>query len=333
MTAALASASAAAAAADAKDVKSPSSGGAAAAGDVKIDERLERIVNRMFERCYHDGEYKQALGIALESRRLDHVKTSITQSGDVEGMLAYCFQLSQRHVMNRDFRHQLLSQLVALYKGLEVPDYISMSQCLLFLDDPAQVANILNTLIQKPDTDSALMAYQVAFDLCENQNQPFLTRVAKLLPETPAEPAKPAGEANTTAAPAAAAGGAAAKPPLQQADSEADELAKALAMSVEPAGAEKKIVKSDADKAAEKEADTYPRRLKNLKNILAGDASMSLHLQFLYGQNHTDLNILKQIKEKLEARNSVTHNALVMAHAIMNVGTTSDTFLRDNLDW
>jgi 26S proteasome regulatory subunit N2 len=35
----------------------------------------------------------------------------------------------------------------------------------------------------------------------------------------------------------------------------------------------------------------------------------------------------------LEARNSVTHNALVMAHAIMNVGTTSDTFLRENLDW
>ncbi len=55
--------------------------GAEAKDEVKIDERLERIVSRMFERCYHDGEYKQALGIALESRRLDHIKTAITQSG------------------------------------------------------------------------------------------------------------------------------------------------------------------------------------------------------------------------------------------------------------
>jgi glutamate mutase epsilon subunit len=46
-----------------------------------IDERLERIVNRMFDRCFHDGEYKQAMGVAMESRRLDIVKQSILQSG------------------------------------------------------------------------------------------------------------------------------------------------------------------------------------------------------------------------------------------------------------
>ncbi len=64
-------------------------------------------------------------------------------------MLAYCFQLSQRHVVNRDFRRQLLALLVELYKGLEVPDYISMCQCLLFLDDPTQVAHSLDHLIKQ----------------------------------------------------------------------------------------------------------------------------------------------------------------------------------------
>jgi len=70
-----------------------------------------------------------------------------------------------------------------------------------------------------------------------------------------------------------------------------------------------------------------------LKRILSGQTPINLYLQFLYSQNHSDLNILKAIKDKLEPRNSITHSATVCAHAIMNVGTTIDTFLRDNLEW
>ena len=50
-------------------------------------------------------------------------------------------------------------------------------------------------------------------------------------------------------------------------------------------------------------------------------------------QNKTDLKIIKGLKEKLEVRNSVTHNATVMAHAIFQCGTTVDTFLRDEMEW
>ena len=32
-------------------------------------------------------------------------------------------------------------------------------------------------------------------------------------------------------------------------------------------------------------------------------------------------------------RNSVTHSATVMANGLMHFGTTSDVFLRENLDW
>lgn len=39
-----------------------------------IDPRLEAIVDRMFQRCFVDGEYTQAVGIALECRRLDRVR-------------------------------------------------------------------------------------------------------------------------------------------------------------------------------------------------------------------------------------------------------------------
>ncbi len=38
-------------------------------------------------------------------------------------------------------------------------------------------------------------------------------------------------------------------------------------------------------------------------------------------------------QDKLEARNPVTNSSAVIAHAMMQCGTTSDTFLRDNLTW
>jgi len=49
--------------------------------EAKLSGRVESIVNRMFARCFSDGEYKQALGIALEARRLDMVEQSIMKSG------------------------------------------------------------------------------------------------------------------------------------------------------------------------------------------------------------------------------------------------------------
>lgn len=34
----------------------------------------------MFQRCFQDGQYKQAVGIALETRRMDIFETAIMQS-------------------------------------------------------------------------------------------------------------------------------------------------------------------------------------------------------------------------------------------------------------
>lgn len=58
-----------------------------------VDPRLEEIVNRMFQRCLDDGQYRQALGLALETRRMDIFEASITQSDDVAAMLSYAFQV------------------------------------------------------------------------------------------------------------------------------------------------------------------------------------------------------------------------------------------------
>ena len=46
----------------------------------EIDPRLEAIVNRMFERCLGDQRYKQAVGIAIETRRIDILERAIRVS-------------------------------------------------------------------------------------------------------------------------------------------------------------------------------------------------------------------------------------------------------------
>lgn len=49
-------------------------------GHKGLDPRLEGIVNRMFQRCLDDNQYRQALGLALETRRMDIFEAAIMQS-------------------------------------------------------------------------------------------------------------------------------------------------------------------------------------------------------------------------------------------------------------
>ena len=45
--------------------------------EASVDARQEEIVNRMFQRCFNDGQFKQAMGIAIETKRMDMFVDSI----------------------------------------------------------------------------------------------------------------------------------------------------------------------------------------------------------------------------------------------------------------
>ncbi|KAF4530870.1 hypothetical protein B566_EDAN018903 [Ephemera danica] len=122
----------------------------AEAGDeagVAIDPRLEAIVNSMFRRCLVDGQFRQALGIALETRRMDIFEEAVRSSDDKAGMLSYAFQVAMSLIHQRKFRHEVLRSLVTLYRNLSTPDYINMVQCLIYLEDPLAVAQLLTRLV------------------------------------------------------------------------------------------------------------------------------------------------------------------------------------------
>ncbi|CAH2276887.1 26S proteasome non-ATPase regulatory subunit 1 [Pelobates cultripes] len=70
-----------------------------------VDERLEGIVNKMSQRCSDDHKYKQAIGMALETRRLDIFQKTVLESNDVPGMLAYSLKVCMSLMQNKQFKN------------------------------------------------------------------------------------------------------------------------------------------------------------------------------------------------------------------------------------
>lgn len=286
-----------------------------------IDPRLEGIVNKMIQRCLDDGQYRQALGIALETRRMDIFEAAISRSEDTNAMLAYAFQVTMSLIQNRAFRNTVLRCLVKLYRSLAVPDYVNMVQCLIFLEDPLAVAEILDKLTTSADTD-VLMGYQIAFDLYESATQQFLTQVLQALRSTAPIPSA----LSSTYKPQ----GTDASQKKETTDQSTDEPP-AVESEVELHASEEDIVPErslDSLTASEK---SHQENIEKLIQILSGEVSIDLQLQFLIRSNHADLQILRATKEAV--RVSICHTATVIANAFMHSGTTSDQFLRDNLEW
>ncbi|UZJ51462.1 hypothetical protein CBS101457_000782 [Exobasidium rhododendri] len=263
------------------------------------DPRLAAIVEQMFARCVADKDYRQALGIALETRRLDVIEDIVSSTKD-QSLLIYVLEAVMGVVQNLDVRRQVLHLLVKVFKSLPVPDQFSISQCYVFLNAPELASELFLDLVDKAhngasasstantEHDPLLIAYQIAFDLAESATQEFLESVRKTL-----------GEKRGTAS---------------------QEVVATSNEDTEMSG-------------SAKESTTVAACVDRIRSILLGEESIQLYLDFLQGSNQADLAILKSTKEALDARSSIYHNAMTFANAFMNAGTTSDTFLRGNLDW
>ncbi|PKU86786.1 26S proteasome non-ATPase regulatory subunit 1 homolog A [Dendrobium catenatum] len=279
-----------------------------------IDPRLEAIVERMLDKCITDGKYQQAMGMAVECRRLDKLEEAITKSESVHGALSYCINLSHSFVYHREYRCEILRLLVKIYQGLPSPDYINICQCLMFLNEPDAVATTMERLLRSDSKDDALLAFQIAFDLVENEHQAFLLRVRNhLLYPKPRAPSLPDNSMDITS---------------ENGNPGASDDAAIETLN---------IITNDSFHAPNGALDpaevAYNEKSEKIRGILFGETSIHLTLQFLFSHNRSDILILKSIKQTVEMRNSVCHSATICANAIMHAGTTVDTFLRENLEW
>ncbi|MCL4127940.1 UNVERIFIED_CONTAM: hypothetical protein GTU68_019300 [Idotea baltica] len=303
-----------------------------------MDAHLESLLDTMFKRCITDQQYRHAIGIALETYRMDWFREAIKSSDDTVSCLTYSYKIAMQYIEQRKFRDEVLEELVTLYQSLETPDYVNMCQCLIHLDKPHEVAGILDKLVKNDSLksealDNELMAYQIGFDLYESATQDLLSHVRQGLRLTAPIPSllkdPTSKETPSKSPPDTEAEGNKSEDVKMEDEEEKEDTEKDKESVEKDLDVEMKDTKS-LDSLSEIEK-VHQARIEKLEKILSGEMMIEQHLQFLIANNHTDLLILKHTKEAVRA--SVCHTATVIANAFMHCGTTSDQFLRDNLDW
>lgn len=162
--------------------------------------------------------------------------------------------------------------------------------------------------------ESALLAYQIAFDLVESEHQHFVMEVNKHMPQKKAPEAQPTD-------------GAEEKKEGAEAGAEATAGAPAGEESAPSAPAAATGMEMDGEDEGPKESEEFLGRMDKLRQVLVEGFGIDLSLNFLYKMNKTDLLVMKNIKGALETRNSVLHNVTVVAHGYMQAGTTVSLYV------
>ena len=288
-------------------------------GGAAVDPRLEAVAERMFRRCLSDHAWSQALGLALESRRLDWVSATLVAGGESGGpvsdapdVLSYAFDvvsgltgsggLGGSVVGSRAFRREVMQLLAERYaaRGEDATargDTVAYARVLHALGDAHGLGGVLTELLTSAtsgsgDENALLTSLQIGFDVAEGEDQAFALALLEALPKPEQEQQAGAGGEQQAAA----------------ADSGAGAASSSSALSLSAAAS-------------------------RLRSIITGSTSSALWLDWASKATKTDQLLLKTLKNGLDARSSVLHHALLTSHGFMACGTSGDTFLRTNLDY
>jgi 26S proteasome regulatory subunit N2 len=147
-----------------------------------IDPKLEAVVNKMFKRCLNDGQFTQAIGIGMESRRLDVIKDAITSGEQFYEKLSFAHELAEKGISNKQFRLETLQLIADISKErLNLPShYFDLAKCYISLKKSADIAEMMMNLV-RADNDSILIGLQLAFDLFDNEDQQLSSQTIKQL--------------------------------------------------------------------------------------------------------------------------------------------------------
>jgi 26S proteasome regulatory subunit N2 len=289
-------------------------GGADADSPSALDmDKLERVVDLMFQRCYVDGTFEHALGVAFEAR--EAVKASeVLKRAAQEGpevrrrTLDYALDAAVTLVASKAFRVETLmivadelSQEFHETRGTEGRKTAAVALCQAhqILGQAAPVSQLITSLLEATE-EEALLGLQLCFDLIDSGDQGFINAVAEGL----------------------------ALPKPTPAD-------QAVTVTVDGDGDGLEVVPSVLPERSE----SIVQRFQNVQRILTDGFSSELALSFLHKNSDSDKLIMENLKKALEdrasgsGRNSILHNCAVATHAYLNAGTTNDSFLRDHLDW
>ncbi|XP_047312220.1 26S proteasome non-ATPase regulatory subunit 1 homolog A-like [Impatiens glandulifera] len=162
-----------------------------------MDLRLEKIVEIMLDNCISDGKYRQAIGIVIECRRLDKLEEIITRSDSVHETLSYCINITDSFVYSEKYRIKVFQIFLKVYRELPCPDYSRICECFMVLYEAQGIAGVLEKLLRSENQDDALLAFQIGFDLVDNDDLFFQMEVIDALSDFQTEGNASASEDNS----------------------------------------------------------------------------------------------------------------------------------------
>jgi 26S proteasome regulatory subunit N2 len=165
-----------------KYVAAPETCDAAGSPEASLDPRLEAIVERMFLRCFNDGEFEHAIGIALEAQQLTKIKEVITNcpSSKRPQLLSYVAEANQILVKNTSYRNSVVRLLIVLHESFDEPDYLFLCHAWQMIGEVEGICQLLIRLVCG-DENQMLLGFQLAFNLVESGSQKFIHDIIQSL--------------------------------------------------------------------------------------------------------------------------------------------------------
>lgn len=160
-------------------------------------DKLQAVIQFMFNRCYAAQKFEHALGIALEAREADKVREIIFHCAakgnwkKLYNVLQYSFHAATTLVTSKAFRFEVV-QIISdqlekmtsddsgVPSGLKKSCAFMLANTYQVLRSPKPVSDILSILLSKEE-DDMLLGLQLCFDLVESGDQTFVNSVAAFL--------------------------------------------------------------------------------------------------------------------------------------------------------
>lgn len=327
----------------------------------EVDERLLVIVERLFQNCMESRQFEQAVGLAVESHRLDMLEKALVRSSEAaaawaqegtsdptesadrtdrtdstdstgSGLVQYILKTTHKSISSKRYRDDIL-ELVVRYVRRQGGNQATVAAPGVATTSSADLTSIMKCLmvLDRPND-----AAEIFLELVDGGEDDVLMAYQLGFDIYEAENqafSSSLGDMLTKLRPAS--GAVAKEEPKSSADPADPAVGGAEVDPSAPGGvAEAQDAEMGTSEAPIEAPIEVPKdKMTLLGQILSGEIPMELERQFLARNNATDLQILKNIKATVEPRNSVCHGATVFANAMMNASTTNDSFLRENLDW
>lgn len=158
---------------------------------VEIPSQLTNTFNKMLQKAIDSNDLKLAIGLSLDSFRLDIVEQIINdqiKNNDSEenilNLVNYTLNIATTITSFQSFRNLILNSLVKIVLRLSSPDYFIISKIIVILNDDKLAVKLFEDLILNSQIpNNKLIAYQVAFDFVNSASQEFLDKSIELLEE------------------------------------------------------------------------------------------------------------------------------------------------------